>query len=260
MEANPRLGTIAAHMDPTLTLTPLLAAFTVGLLSTLHCVSMCGGIMGALVMGVAPKYREKGGSLFAFALAYNLARVTSYTLAGALVASLGSTLFGWLPVGIGHGVLRIAAGALMLGIGVYLAGWFPQFMRIERVGAPLWRRIEPLTRRLMPVDSLAKAFGFGLLWGWLPCGLVYAVLFTAAGQGSAISGGAFMLAFGLGTLPAVVAAGLLTGRMAHLPRNPYLRQVGGIVVIALALLTLLFPGLGLHTDSDAVCLIPPNPS
>lgn len=252
------MGTIACFMDPNLTLPPLLAAFTVGLVSTLHCVSMCGGIMGALVMGVAPKYRERGGSLLAFALAYNLARVSSYVLAGALVASVGSTLFDWLPAGIGHNILRILAGALMLGIGVYLAGWFPQFLRIERIGAPLWRRIEPITRRLMPVDSLTKAFGFGLLWGWLPCGLVYAVLFTAAGQGNAIGGGAFMLAFGLGTLPAVVATGLLTGRMAHMPHMPYIRRAGGVFIIALALLTLLFPGIGGHLGSDAVCLIPTN--
>lgn len=237
-------------------ITPFAIALSIGFLSAIHCLSMCGGIMAALVMGVGPEQRARLGRLWPFVLSYNLGRLLSYFIGGGLIATIAGGLFDWLPVGIGHDVLRVFAGVLMIGAGLYLAGWYSSLINIERLGLPLWNRIQPLGRRLMPVRTVSRAFVFGLIWGWLPCGLVYTMLFTAAGQGDFLSGGLFMLVFGLGTLPAVFSAGLLTGRMMHPGRIPYLRQVAGVVIIALALVTLVAPGLGWSDTLSHVCAIP----
>lgn len=248
-----------------MTLLPLSVAFLIGLVSTLHCISMCGGIMGALIMGLPPERRQSARALFPYAFAYNLGRILSYTLAGALLAVIGGSLFGVLPTGQtgqGHALLRIFAGLLMLGVGLYLAGWFPSFISIEKVGLPIWKRLQPIGQRFMPVNTLGRAFLFGVVWGWLPCGLVYSVLFTAAAQGTALGGGAYMLAFGLGTLPAVVLTGVAIGRIGG--RNPdfhqstLVRQGGGMVIIVLATITLIWPGIGAPDMIQTLCAIPQN--
>jgi sulfite exporter TauE/SafE len=230
----------------------LTLALTVGLVSALHCMSMCGGIMGALTMSLPQSIRRSWTQLSLFALSYNLGRIASYALAGAVMAGVGDRLFALLPGDSGHAALRILAAVIMLGIGFYLAGWFPDFARVERLGMPVWRRLEPYGRRLLPVRTPAQAFGFGVVWGWLPCGLVYSMLLTASTQGSAGNGALFMAAFGLGTLPAVAAAALLTGRVAHLRAQRPLRLIGGLVIIGLALATLLFPGAGAPESVEAL--------
>jgi sulfite exporter TauE/SafE len=219
-------------------------AFTVGLISSLHCVSMCGGIMGALTMSLPEAVRSSWTRLVLFVLGYNLGRVGSYALAGAVMAAVGDRVFGLLPAGTGHHVLRVLAAVIMIGIGLYLAGWFPAFAQIERIGMPVWQRLEPWGRRLLPVTTVQRALAFGTVWGWLPCGLVYSMLLTSSAQGGAGEGALLMAAFGLGTLPAVGAAALLTGRVARLRSKPALRLAGGLFIIALALMTLVFPGAG----------------
>ena len=143
---------------------------------------------------------------FRLLLAYNLGRISSYTLAGLLLG-----LAGWAvansPLVMG---LRVVAALLLIAMGLYLAGWWSGLTRIEALGRGLWRYIQPLTRRFMPVTSLPRALVLGSLWGWLPCGLVYSTLLWAASQGNALDSAALMLAFGLGTLP--VLAGHRPGR------------------------------------------------
>ncbi|MGB1109496.1 MAG: sulfite exporter TauE/SafE family protein [Gammaproteobacteria bacterium] len=240
--------------------TPLIIAFGIGFLSSIHCLSMCGGIMGALVMGLGPEKRDRPTELAILVMGYNLGRLLSYGLAGALMAGLLGSLAAWLPGTSGHEILRVLAGVLMVGVGLYLGGWYPKLIVIEKLGVPLWRRLQPLSRRLLPVETPSRAFLYGMVWGWLPCGMVYTMLLTASGQANALGGALFMLAFGLGTLPAVFSAGLLTGRMVTLGRLPYIKEIGGGIIIALALLTLLMPGAGMDSflgfPLGSLCTVP----
>lgn len=218
-------------------------AFTVGLFSAVHCIGMCGGIMGALSYGLPPELRQNSLRFLLFLLAYNSGRVISYAAAGALIGLLGGALLEALGPGQGHRWLQWFAALIMVLIGLHVAGWLPRLAQVERLGAPLWRRLEPLGRRLMPVRSIPQAMAYGAVWGWLPCGLVYTMLISTATKVGPVNGALYMAAFGLGTLPSVVATGLLAGRLYRHAQNPYLKVVVGLVIILIGLLTLWFPEL-----------------
>lgn len=203
----------------------LLAVFVVGLLSAGHCAGMCGGIVGAL------SAQERGGRV-ALHVAYSTGRIASYAVTGAVAGSIGSLglmLSDVLPVQL---ALYVLANLMLLVIGLYLAGLSSLAVRFEAVGRVLWRRLQPLTRGLLPVDSVPRALGVGVLWGWLPCGLVYGVLATALFAGSAGDGALLMAAFGLGTLPNLLAAGLLMSRFGRLFRARTFRTMCGAMVFA----------------------------
>jgi len=174
----------------------IIAVFFVGLLGGVHCLGMCGSIVGILT-GQLPK----DGARWPFHLAYNSGRIASYTVAGMLVGAIGQA--GMLfrdAVPVQH--LLFALSSLMLiALGLYLAGLWSMVRRIEQLGSVLWQRIQPLTRFVFPITSPLRALLLGMLWGWLPCGLVYSVLVTALASGHPQSGALIMLAFGLGTLP-----------------------------------------------------------
>lgn len=227
-------------LDTALTL-PI--ALTLGLLSATHCLGMCGGIIGALSLSAPASLRRHRWRQAAFVLLYNLGRTLSYALAGALVGWLGDSLLAGLAGPQGHRLLQIASALMLLALGLYLAGWFPQLARIERLGVPLWRRIEPLGRRMLPVRHPGQAFVYGMLWGWLPCGMVYTLLAWSATVGGAVEGALTMAAFGLGTLPAMLAGGLAAQQLVRLARSPRTRRVAGVMVGLSAVATLALPSL-----------------
>jgi len=221
--------------------TIFLVAFAVGLLSAAHCLGMCGGIMGALSFALPDETRAQVPRLLGFLAAYNLGRIASYAAGGAVAGGLGLTLVegsGSAEVGL---LLRGAAALLMVLAGLHLAGWLPAAGRIERLGAPLWRRLEPLARRLVPVRAPWRAFVYGAVWGWLPCGLVYAMLGVAAGEASVAAGALVMAAFGLGTLPVLLATGLFASRLYRLRRSPLLQRGAGLAVAAMGVVALIYP-------------------
>ena len=148
----------------------LVAAFSAGLLGGVHCLGMCGGIVSALTLGLQ---LESGGakrSVWPFLLAYNGGRVLSYGVAGAIMGGVGALIMAAAPVQWVQHLLLVAAGIFMILLGLYLGGWWPVLSRIEHLGSALWRRIEPLGRRFIPVRSAGQAFVVGVLWGWIPCG------------------------------------------------------------------------------------------
>lgn len=222
--------------------TSYLVAFIMGLFSSLHCLGMCGSIIGSLTLSLRREIREQKSSLTPFVLSYNLGRITSYSLGGLLAGFAEHVLS--MPLGEGHGhrILQIVSALIMTGAGLHLAGWFPRFAYIEKAGVLVWRRIEPYGRRLIPVETLPRAFVFGMVWGWLPCGLVYTALALAATTGDAVRGTFAMLAFGLGTLPAVMGVGIMTSWMIRLSNMKRFRQAAGVFMIVLALLA-AFPWL-----------------
>lgn len=216
-------------------LLPLLgSALILGLLGGGHCLGMCGGLMGALTLAIPPEQR---GRRLRLLLAYNLGRILSYACAGLLLG-----LAGWAvassPAALG---LRVVAALLLITMGLYLAGWWSGLTRIEALGRGLWRHIQPIASRLLPVSSLPRALLLGALWGWLPCGLVYSTLLWAASQGNAGYSAALMLAFGVGTWPVLLATGLAAERVNILLKRRSVRVAGGVLVMLFGIWTLPGP-------------------
>jgi sulfite exporter TauE/SafE len=204
---------------------------------------MCGGIVGALTFSLPERVRGEPRRLLAFTLAYNTGRIVSYTLAGAMFGWLGALVFAAGDAGAAAWLLRLTAALITVAMGLYIAGWLPRFARLERLGEPLWRTIEPWGRRLLPVHTLGRAALYGAVWGWLPCGLVYAMLIAAPAQSSILGGALYMALFGLGTLPIMLSTGMLAGRLRGWTGKTLLRQLAGLGVVGLGLFTLLSQSL-----------------
>jgi uncharacterized protein len=203
----------------------VVSAFAVGLLGGVHCAAMCGGIVGALAT-------QSDRAPVHFHLAYSAGRIASYTLAGALAGWIGSSAFlleGMLPA---ERVLYLVANVVLIGMGLYLAGLSRAILWLERPGAAVWRALEPLARPLFPVRSAAAAAGVGAVWGFLPCGMVYTVLVGALAAHDPATGAAMLAAFGLGTLPNVLAIGLLAQRVNAWRRIPQVRMAAGALIVA----------------------------
>lgn len=188
---------------------------------------MCGGIVGALSI-----QSPQGGVSVLIHLAYNIGRIGSYALAGLLAGALGQVAGKLMP--LQHG-LYLFASLMLVAMGIYLLGITRSLAWVESGGQALWRRIQPLTGRFLPVRSVAQALPLGMLWGWLPCGLVYSALTTALAAGSAGKGGLLMLAFGLGTLPNLLLAGLLLARFRRFAQARATRVASGLLVLAYGL-------------------------
>ena len=217
---------------------PYTSALVVGLLGGVHCVGMCGGIVSALTFGLSEEDRSRVSAILPFQLAYNLGRITSYVLAGAIMGGLGMLLAQLMPIHLAQRVLLGIAGLFMVLLGLYLGGWWMILSKVELAGTLVWKRIEPLGKKLLPVRSPAQALKIGLVWGWLPCGLVYTMLVNAVAAGSAAKGAGLMLAFGLGTLPNLLLMGILAAALARIIRSPLTRQIAGVLVILFGLFTI----------------------
>ncbi len=199
--------------------------FVVGLMGSGHCIGMCGGIVAAL---------GSNRPSLQLLIGYNLGRLLSYSIAGAMAAALvigvaGERYQQLIPI------LRTVAGTMIVLMGLYIAGWWRVLTRLEQAGQLIWRRIQPLLLRLGKPDSATKAVAAGMLWGWLPCGLVYSALSQALVSHSAVAGALSMLAFGLGTLPAMLAGGWFSARLARWLQSIALRRLMGICLVALGL-------------------------
>lgn len=219
-----------------------LAAFVIGLFSSLHCIGMCGSIIGTLTYSLSPDIRNNKRILFSIVLSYNLGRIASYALAGAVVGTLHAFLSLPFSQGAAYRILQVLSAAVMAGAGLYIGGWFPRFAYIEKLGSRFWKLIEPFGRKMIPVKTRTQALLFGMVWGWLPCGLIYTALALAATTGDIMHSSMTMLSFGLGTLPAVVGVGIMTSMLAKLSRIQHFKQAVGILLIIFALLA-AFPWL-----------------
>ena len=210
--------------------TSYLAVFLVGLLGGGHCVGMCGGLVSAVTITL-PNTKPR----LPFLLAYNSGRVISYTLAGLLVGALGASslvLLHLLPI---QKILYGLSNILLILLGLYLSGIWAGLTYLEKLGAPIWRRIQPFAKRFLPADTWLKSFIIGTLWGWLPCGLVYSVLIAALASASALKGSLLMLCFGLGTLPTLLTMGLMAAKLKKALHQVWVRRLSGLLVLAFGL-------------------------
>jgi hypothetical protein len=274
----------------------LLPIFLVGLMGSVHCIGMCGGIVGALssaapahpapAPALAPALASQAanplpriipiriagsaqvqafGQDLVRVLGYNLGRLSSYALAGALAGGIaagllrGADVLGWLAPA--QTLAYVITNLVLVLLGLYLTQWWTGMSRMEQLGSGLWARLRPHAARLVPVDTPAKALLLGSLWGWLPCGMVYSALLTALMAGSAVQGALTMLAFGAGTLPVLLVAGLSGARLRQLAARPVVRRAAGVIVLAFGILGLLraaeIGGLGIARGwIDVFCVSP----
>lgn len=216
------------------------AALVTGLLGSAHCIGMCAGLSG--LFAVQTQVASLRGRL-AMALAYNAGRVISYSVLGLAVATLGSGAVAAVPSLAGP--LRLLGGLVIVLIGLQIAFDWRVLQPLERAGSALWARLAPAARRVLPVTTLPRALGLGLLWGWLPCGLVYSVLLLAATSTRPMDGALTMLAFGVGTLPAMLATGMGAARLGAMMRRRDARLGLGMLIVILGVLTLAMPASGL---------------
>lgn len=215
------------------------AAFFVGLFGGVHCVGMCGGIVGALSFGLPEGVRGQPVKFLPYLAGYNAGRIASYMVAGALMGGIGMLAAHLGTVQHIRLGMQVIAGLFLVAMGLYLGGWWYGLSRVERVGTLGWRYAEPIGRRFIPVRSPGQALALGLVWGWLPCGLVYSTLIWAISSGNVWHGALIMLCFGLGTLPNLLAMGLIAGKLAAWLRLLWVRRSAGTLVIAFGIYMLV---------------------
>ena len=210
------------------------AALIVGLLGSTHCLGMCSGIVAALNMGIAGDLSSRPASLLVYQLAYNGGRISSYVLVGLLAGTLGA---GLAQLGISPLAGKLFAAAFMIALGLYLANWWRGLAVLEKFGAVLWRHIQPRAQRLFPIQNPFQAFLLGALWGWLPCGLVYAVVAWSLTTANSLDAAILMLGFGLGTLPAMLLAGNAFNYLKKWVKAPAVRTSAGVMIMAFGIYT-----------------------
>ena len=241
-----------ANLSDSIVSGSLISAFLLGLMGSSHCISMCGGISAALGF----QNEQKDWRL----ISYNLGRLFTYTVIGIAAGLIGSEVTLAMPL-LGPG-LRTLAGLLLMAMGLYLAGWWMGLTKLEAAGQRIWRHIQPVTSKLLPINNHRQAFSLGLLWGFLPCGLVYSTLSWALATANWQLSGLLMLAFGLGTLPGMLITGFAGKTVLAFLRQKQARIVAACLMIALGGLTALTPwqhlGHGNHQGHEQQNTAPPN--
>jgi sulfite exporter TauE/SafE len=201
----------------------LITALLLGLMGASHCLVMCGGI------AAAASSTNTGKTNLSFLLLFNLGRILSYSCAGLIVSLLGL----WLADShqVAQQMLRSISGVLLILMGFYIARWWMVLTRLESAGQFLWRFLQPLTRKLIPIKTRPQALALGLLWGWLPCGLIYSTLAWVAANAQPGMGALTMFCFGLGTLPGILAAGVFARQLMGYVQHKNFRQLAGLLLM-----------------------------
>ena len=207
-----------------------LAAFMLGLMGSPHCLGMCGAISALSSVSSQPR---RGSSTWLLPLGFQLGRISSYALIGAIGGGVAAVMAGEFMI-VGKS-LRVLASVLLIVVAVSLAGWWKGSTIIEAGGAKLWRRLQPLVKRLLPADRLPKALALGGLWGFLPCGLIYSSLAWASTSASAAQSAWLMFCFGLGTLPSMLAVSAAHRSALAWLKRPWIRNLVAVSMIAWAL-------------------------
>lgn len=210
----------------------LLAGVIAGASASLHCLAMCGGIAAAIGAsggaGHAGVLRRAG--IIAQASA---GRILVYVTLGAAAGAAGWGFHEQAPPELARTAARWIA-ALVLGMAALTVLDIPIFG--GRVGSSVARMAAPMTRRLHHLHRFGP-IGLGLAWGLLPCAMVYLATFYAGLSGGPVEGALVMAGFGLGTAPAMIAAGAGAGLARVLARSQPVRWLAASVLIILAGLT-----------------------
>lgn len=230
----------------------LLGALLLGLMASGHCLVMCGGISGALA--VVTRRGAHGRPRGDLIVAYQAGRIFSYALAGLSLAGIGALLVQFVDQEQVRRTLRwLSAGLIAaIGLSILLRGRGFDFA----LGRDVWKHLAPFARRFLPVRTLPQAFAIGAIWGWMPCGLAYSALFIAWLSMDPWRSAAIMLAFGLGTVPAVVAGAYGASAGLKLLAHRRLRAGVGVSLVLFGALTASAPWLLAHTGLHALHWLP----
>jgi len=220
----------------------LLSALLMGLIGSTHCVGMCGGIISTL----STNFNQKpANNPFVIQLFYNLGRISTYSLLGLLVGFFSSSLIQLLPNP--HTFSMMISGLFFILLGLYISQLLNSFKYLERAGQVIWLKIEPFGRKYLPAQTLWSALKLGLVWGWLPCGLVYSALALALTQINPIDSALIMLVFGLGTLPTLLLIGHFARNLKTLLQNQKLRLGLGLILVVYGISQIIgYSVFGLH--------------
>lgn len=211
------------------------SALLAGFFASSHCVVMCSPL--AAVVGSQVDKTRKASML----LWLNLGRIFSYSLLGALVGAIGASLVSWQqPL---SALLQLLAGLFVLAMALYIAWQWQGLRYLEQAGQPLWRYLSRLTPRLLPINSIPRGFAYGMLWGYLPCGLIYSNLSVALSSGSAIKGSVWMAGFGMGTSLAIVSSLLLSRQITDFMQERWIK-LSAAALLGLYATTLIYLALG----------------
>jgi len=210
----------------------LLAGLTMGLLGGAHCIGMCGGIIGALTMAVDKADANRRWILL---MLYNLGRIVSYVLIAIIFYWIVESIENYFALDF----MRYLAGILLIAMGLYIGSWWRGLVYLEKVGSVVWRFIQPLSKSLVPVKKKRQALLLGMVWGWLPCGLIYSALAYSSTASSTFEAAFIMLSFALGTLPAVLLSGLVADRVMVLVKHKLTRSLMGLIMIVFGVWTLM---------------------
>jgi hypothetical protein len=208
-----------------MTINLFVSALVMGLLGSGHCIAMCGGISSSLTLAV-----ENKSNIRKYTFLYNIGRLLSYGIAGAIVAGLGqqlasrSSAFSY--------ILSISSAVFMILVGLYIMRLTMSLNWLERLGKlVIWQHIVRFNKKLLPLNSHYKALAYGMLWGWLPCGLVYSALLFSISAQSMLGGALFMMTFALGTLPAMVGLAFAAEKLQRTLNHTIMRLVFGNILI-----------------------------
>jgi sulfite exporter TauE/SafE len=205
------------------------SAFFIGLAGSLHCLGMCGGVAGALRFAI-----PKQASIFPYMMSYNLGRISSYTIAGGMTGWLGQMAQASFLKGFS--ILSLLSGIMLFIMALYIGQWWQGLAKIEKLGKGLWQYIRPFSQRFIPFSSPFSALPYGIIWGWLPCGLVYSTLTWSLAAGSAMNGAMIMAMFGIGTLPALFVAGTGAGWLITILKHPLSRTLVSLSLLIYSIL------------------------
>ncbi len=220
----------------------VLAAFLVGLGGSAHCALMCGGISAAIGAGIGPSRRVP------LVLLAQLGRILGYALAGTLMALLGATLLTHLAGDPARRSTQLLLGLAWIAMALRLSGRWTGSRGGQALTQAFWRRLQPLTRRVWPIRSAPRALAAGALWGWLPCGMSYAMLLVAAASADPGQAALLMLAFGLGTVPTLLIPALAVARLQGFVLGPLARRSIAALMFAFGLFIAISPWLGEGTS------------
>ena len=220
-----------------------LAAFSMGLFGSPHCLGMCGGIVTAFGLSMQHVSDSKKNGLI---LTYHVGRLISYSLLGLIASLVGVAIFQSI---MSNSAPRIVLGAVLVLIGLAMLG-LPLFNQLEKFGMRFWQSLAPIRKKVFPIDSFGKALFAGLLWGFLPCGLVYGALMMAIAGNNVATGAALMFVFGLGTMPMLIATQKTVGMLQSSIKNFRLRQINGVIMMLSGLAVIFIPMMMHHNHNQ----------
>jgi len=243
-----------------------LTAFLLGLASSGHCIAMCGSficrfsattelqqskqlndgkaqsidIIDLSDSSPAPSTSSKNTLLF------HLGRISCYTLLGlslGLVALVFQQASQQLALSqssylLTASLLRLCAAILLIFSALYIAGFSQSIKRLEQMMTPLWRKLSPLSQNLMAMQSAKQSCLLGLLWGFIPCGMIYSTLAWAISLQQGPSTALLMLSFGLGTSPSLLVLHSMSNRLQFHLNKRWVKKAMALIIIIMALFSL----------------------